>query len=237
MRSTAETVSLSAEAYEVVRDRIARGELVLGQAISRRRIAAELGMSFLPVTQALLRLEFEGLIESRPRAGTRVRVPTREDVEGNYVVRTALETQAAILCSHAATSAERAELRRLAARVDALATKPDRSIYVKVHLKLHQRIAECARCEALCDVIDKTHAMALIWFCAVRKPLSRPEATRRHQELVDAILSGSEAAIIAAVRDHLAVGRRHTLELLEPYFRVHAAPGRRFARTTAPLRQ
>ena len=236
MRSTAETVSLSAEAYEVVRDRIARGELVLGQAISRRRIAAELGMSFLPVTQALLRLEFEGLIESRPRAGTRVRVPTRDDVEGNYIVREALETQAAILCSHAATSAERSELRRLAARVDALATKSNRSLYVKLHVQLHRRIAECARCEALCDVIDKTHAMALIWFCAVRKPLSGPEATRRHQELVDAILRGSEPAIIAAVRDHLAVGRRHTLEVLEPYFRVHAAPGRHFTRTTAPLR-
>ena len=49
-------------------------------------------MSFLPVTEALLRLEFEGLLESRPRAGTRVRVPTPADVEGNYVVRQALET-------------------------------------------------------------------------------------------------------------------------------------------------
>ena len=235
MRSTAETVSLSAEAYDVVRDRIARGELVLGQAISRRTLAAELGMSFLPVTEALLRLEFEGLIESRPRAGTRVRVPTREDVEGNYIVRQALETQAAILCSHAATPAERSELRRLAARVDALATKSDRSMYVKLHLKLHRRIAECARCDALCEAIDKTHAMALIWFCAVRKPLAGPEHTRRHQALVEAILSGAEAAIIAAVRDHLAVGRRHTLELLEPYFRAHNTPSRRFARTSAPF--
>jgi DNA-binding GntR family transcriptional regulator len=236
MRSTAETVSLSAEAYEVVRDRIARGELVLGQAISRRDLAAELGMSFLPVTEALLRLEFEGLIESRPRAGTRVRVPTREDVEGNYIVRQALETQAAILCSHAATPAERSELRHLAARVDALATKSDRSIYVKVHLTLHRRIAECARCEALCDVIDKTHAMALIWFCAVRRPLAGPEHTRRHQQLMDAILTGEEGDIIAAVRDHLAVGRRHTLELLEPYFRVHGAAASRFVRTRTPSR-
>src|SRR5262245_45649803 len=93
MRLTAETRSLSAEAYEVVRQRIARGELVLGQAISRRRPATELGMSFLPVTEALLRLEFEGLLESRPRAGTRVRVPTPADVEGNYIIRQALETQ------------------------------------------------------------------------------------------------------------------------------------------------
>ena len=36
-------------------------------------------MSFLPVSEALLRLEFEGMLESRPRAGTRVRIPTREE--------------------------------------------------------------------------------------------------------------------------------------------------------------
>src|SRR5689334_18811279 len=120
MREGAETTSLATEAYDVVRQRIARGELVLGQPVSRRQLASELGMSFLPVTQALLRLEFEGLLESRPRAGTRVRIPTPDDVAGNYVVRQALETQAAILCAELATAAERTELRRLAARVDAL---------------------------------------------------------------------------------------------------------------------
>jgi len=80
MKDYGETPSLAAEAYNVVRQRILRGELVLGQAISRRKLAAELGMSFLPVSEALLRLEVEGLLESRPRAGTRVRIPSREDV-------------------------------------------------------------------------------------------------------------------------------------------------------------
>ena len=179
MRATAETASLAAEAYNVVRQRIARGELVLGQAVSRRQIAAELGMSFLPVTEALLRLEFEGLLESRPRAGTRVRIPSQQDVEGNYVVRQALETQAAILFSQVATAAERSELRRLATRVDGLSMKSDRSMYVTLHLKLHQRIAECARCEALSEAIGRTHAMAMIWFCVMRKP-SPDDSPRRH---------------------------------------------------------
>src|SRR5438132_846595 len=80
MRETAAPASLAGEAYEFVKQRILRGHLPLGQVISRRKIAAELGMSFLPVSEALLRLEFEGLLESRPRAGTRVRIPSREDV-------------------------------------------------------------------------------------------------------------------------------------------------------------
>ena len=227
MRASAETASLAAEAYNVVRQRIARGELVLGQAVSRRHLAAELGMSFLPVTEAMQRLEFEGLLESRPRAGTRVRIPSQQDVEGNYVVRQALETQAAILFSQVATAAERSELRRLAARVDALSMKSDRSMYVTLHLKLHQRIAECARCAALSEVIERTHAMAMIWFCVMRKP-SPDDSPRRHQHLVDEILSGDEMRISTAVREHLAVGKRHTVDVLGPYFKTNSL---RFSRT------
>src|SRR5436189_6447021 len=110
MREGAVPASLAAEAYTFVKQRILRGELVLGQAISRRKLAAELGMSFLPVSEALLRLEVEGLLESRPRAGTRVRIPSREDVMGHFTVREALEVQAAMLFTRAATAAERGEL-------------------------------------------------------------------------------------------------------------------------------
>ena len=157
-----QTPSLAAEAYNVVRQRILRGELVLGQAISRRKLAAELGMSFLPVSEALLRLEVEGLLESRPRAGTRVRIPSREDVMGHFTVREALEVQAAMLFTRAATAAERGELRKLAARVDAVAVQPDRTLYTVLHHKLHRRIAECARCPMLCEAIEKTHALEVL---------------------------------------------------------------------------
>src|SRR5580698_8856827 len=106
MKGTRESGSLAGEAYVIVRERILRGELPIGQAISRRKLAVELGMSFLPVSEALLRLEHEGLLESRPRAGTRVRVPTRADVQGQYIVREALEAQAAMLFAVRATPDE-----------------------------------------------------------------------------------------------------------------------------------
>src|SRR5881628_3701483 len=125
MKEPVAPVSLAAEAYEFVKQRILRGELPMGQVISRRKIAAELGMSFLPVSEALLRLEHEGLLESRPRAGTRVRVPTRLDVQGHYVVREALESQAALLFAGHATRDERSELMKLAQRVDALSTQTE----------------------------------------------------------------------------------------------------------------
>ena len=91
------TVSLSEQAYSVIRDRILKGEIALGAPLSRRRLAAELGMSLLPVSEALQALESDGLVESRPRVGTRVCFPTVEEIRERYQVREALESQAARL--------------------------------------------------------------------------------------------------------------------------------------------
>src|SRR6476620_11010785 len=127
----ATTSTLANAAYGIVRRRLLRGQLSLGQAVSRRKLAAELGMSFLPVSEALIRLENEGLLESRPRSGTRVKVPTRQDVEGHYIVREALEVQAAMLFAERAERDERSELLKLAKRVDSLSVQPngDRFVY------------------------------------------------------------------------------------------------------------
>ena len=235
MRESAEASSLAAEAYAIVRQRILRGELILGQVISRRKLAAELGMSFLPVSEALLRLEFEGLLESRPRAGTRVRIPSPEDVTGHYVVREALEVQAAMLFCQVATPGEQAELRKLAARVDALSMQPDRMLYLGLHQKLHRRVAECTRCDSLCDAIEKTHALASIWFCVMRTP-SEEDSPRRHQDLLEALTSGDTGRAAAAMREHIHVGMQHVMEVLEPYFRLRKANGRTFYRSEKKLK-
>src|SRR5438093_858935 len=230
MKDFSETSSLAAEAYNVVRQRILRGELGLGQPISRRKLAAELGMSFLPVSEALLRLEVEGLLESRPRAGTRVRIPTDQDVRGHFVVREALEVQAAVLFATVATAAEKRELKKLAARVDALASRPDRTLYTVLHHKLHRRIGECTRCPMLSDVIEKTHALASIWFSLLRQP-APTDPPRRHQELVNALSKGRPASAAEAMREHIAVGLDRTLEVLQPYFKIRKRAGQTFFRS------
>jgi DNA-binding GntR family transcriptional regulator len=230
MKRHAEPPSLAAEAYTVVRDRIFRGELVLGQSVSRRKLAAELGMSFLPVSEALLRLEVEGLLESRPRAGTRVRIPSREEVRGLFVVREALEGQAAMLFTQVATASDRSQLKKFAARVDAVAAQPDRTLYTILHHKLHRRIAECARCAMLSDAIEKAHAVASIWFYLLQKP-APDHPTRRHQDLVDVLVTGRPDEAAEAMRQHIAIGLEHTLEVLTPYFKLRKDNGETFFRS------
>jgi len=235
MRESAGAASLAGEAYEFVKQRILRGDLTMGQVISRRKIAAELGMSFLPVSEALLRLEFEGLLESRPRAGTRVRIPSREDVRGHYIVREALEVQAAMLFAAVATDEDREELQKLAARVDAMSLK-EQSLYLPAHEKLHRRIAEGARCPALSLAIEKTHALASTWFCVARTH-SDGNPRRPHSELMDVLVAGDPVKAAEAMRAHVNQGMENTMKRLRPYFRMRKACGKTFFRSEKRQKQ
>ncbi len=231
MRTPSESSSLAGEAYAVIRDRIMRGEVAIGQVISRRKIAAELGMSFLPVSEAFLRLEFEGLLESRPRAGTRVRIPNEQDVRGQYVVREGLEVQAAKLFAEVATAEEKAELQRMAVRVDALSAQPeaDRSVYVNLHEKLHRKIWEYARCPALLSAMEKTCALSSIWFCIDR--FYQSASVRRHQDLMESLVTGNVDIAAQGMRFHILTSRDRMLKALEPYFRMSESQGQTYSRS------
>lgn len=227
---SASNASLAGEAYAFVRRRIVRGEMAIGQSVSRRKLAAELGMSFLPVSEALLRLEFEGMLESRPRAGTRVRIPTREDVLGHYLVREILEAEAARRFAEHASQPERAGLLKMAAKVDALSAKKDRGPYLALHHRLHSRIAECARCDALSTVIEQTCALSSTWFCLLPRSVVAP-ATHRHRDLAKALTTLPPDRAAAFMREHVRYSEREALERLQPYFRIKKAHGRTFFRS------
>ncbi len=230
------TDSLAGEAYVVLRERILRGELAIGTVISRRKLATELGMSIVPVSEAFQRLEFEGLVESRPRAGTRVKIPTEDDVRGHYVVRSALEAEAARLFAEVATAPQRLDLQKLALRVDTLAGQAggNRFTYLSVHEKLHRRIAEGSRCERLVDAIEKNHVLALTWLCSAR-PVGTGRSPRKHQDLIAVVIAGTPVEAAEAMRLHIQSALKNTLVRLEPYFRQREADGTTYTRNSSAL--
>jgi len=233
-QSGAQQSSLAAEAYTIIRERILRGEVAVGQVISRRRVATELAMSLLPVSEAFLQLEFEGLLESRPRAGTRVRIPRRADVEGHYVVREALEVQAARLYARFSSADERSAMMKLAARVDTMAAQPEteRALYLSLHEKLHHQIAEYGRCPALCEAIEKTCALSSIWLCTGRDFSDSHSGPRRHQELMEALGKGDPEEAAEVMRCHIASSRDSMLQRLEPYFQLGSSSGQVYTRSS-----
>lgn len=64
--------SLRERVYLSLRDALVAGELIPGQRLRDQELAARLGVSRTPVREALQRLEDEGLVETAPRAMTRV---------------------------------------------------------------------------------------------------------------------------------------------------------------------
>ncbi|MEO8373149.1 MAG: GntR family transcriptional regulator [Candidatus Solibacter sp.] len=205
--------SLAEKAYLVIREQILRGQLPLGCGLSRRALAAELGMSMAPVSEALQRLASEGLVESRPRVGTLVRVPTEKQVREHYIVREALESQSARLFAAKASLRERQEVQRMAETMDALFEQcvgSQRSAELVFaaqshHFALHTRIAHCTGCEALWIAIEKSEVLAFNWLydVAARRP---PLPAGFHRDLVEVLSKGDVEAADRAMRAHVQYG-------------------------------
>lgn len=209
----AQRVSLSEQAYHNIRERILKGSIALGAPLSRRRLAAELGMSLLPVAEALQALEADGLVESRPRVGTRVCLPTVEEIRDRYEVREALESQAARLYAVRATAKQKLEMERRAEHLDAMFNRTggsgeDRDFLYAVHndhMEFHLRIAEFGRCPVLRRMIEKNHVLIFNWLFDVAA--SRPPLPARfHSDLIEALNAGDVETADRAMRTHVQFG-------------------------------
>lgn len=111
VRPAATRASLSAVAYQALRARLRSGEVAPGDRLVDLEIAAELGMSRMPVREALLQLVGEGVLVSTAR-GYRIPTLSRADVREVFELRRLLEPRAASL---AARDLTRAGVKRLAA--------------------------------------------------------------------------------------------------------------------------
>ena len=156
-------VSFSERAYLAIRERILRGELALGEPLSRRSLGDAMGMSVLPVNEALQRLEADRLVESRPRAGTRVRLPSQRDIEESYIVREALEDESARLFTRYGELSRAAELvqkrapRCFVQPAGERESDPEFQYLVHSdHAKFHMFIAESTECELLYRLMKAT---------------------------------------------------------------------------------
>lgn len=218
--------SLTEHVYTTIRNRILRGELGFGAPLSRRAIAEEMGVSIVPVGDALQRLESDGIVESRPRVGTRVRIPTARSIRGHYVLREALESQAARIFSEKASPEERDEIMRSAHQLDALylltppedAAMADRLFDVHLfHMRFHMRIAECTGCDELCQAVERNQVLIFNWLYDTALEGQAPPPGW-HSELAQVLTGHDAEAADAAMRRHTRYRMEEILLRMEPYF-------------------
>ena len=87
--------SVADQVYEVLRERIASGEIERGSRLHQEDLAKEFGVSRTPVREALRRLAAEGLVDLFANRGARVATATDEQLRSSYETRLVVEPGAA----------------------------------------------------------------------------------------------------------------------------------------------
>ncbi len=145
------------EAYDRLLHCLLSGELKPGDSLDRRGVARLLGMSTAPVHEAMLQLQHEGLLETLPRRGTRIRPVGHEDVRGQLILREALESHALALARLNATDLE--ELLPLAHKADAA-----RTLFSSAAAEVDFHVALVARAECAALLLEYRRIMQLGFF-------------------------------------------------------------------------
>jgi DNA-binding GntR family transcriptional regulator len=83
--------TIAGQAAQAIRQRILSGELQPSQPLRQEAIAADLGISRIPVREALLLLEAEGLVRIVPHKGAVVAAFSAADMEELFSLRLLLE--------------------------------------------------------------------------------------------------------------------------------------------------
>jgi DNA-binding GntR family transcriptional regulator len=93
---------LTAEVADTIREMILTGQLEPGSRFTQQELARALGVSTMPVREALLRLTHDGLIAASPNRSYRVERMTRADIQDIYWMHSMLAAElAARACANA----------------------------------------------------------------------------------------------------------------------------------------
>ena len=203
---SSETFStLAGRVYDTLRRDITEGRLAPGTRLVRRSIAARLHVSPVPVTEALFRLESDGLVESAPMYGARVVAMSEETALDDLVLREALECQAARECAASASADDLAHLATLAKRIDAVmraGADPYDAAHDGEHGAFHLAIARASRHAGLAKELQRLwfrRHMHRAWVNATRHGIP----ARWHQNLVAALATRDPAKAGAHMRYHV----------------------------------
>ena len=104
--------TLRSEITNLLRELILNGDLHSGERLKEVEIAEQLGVSRMPVREALFALESEGLLRQEPRKGLTVVEYTEADIKEYYTIREALEVCAIKIVIDKISKQELAELNK-----------------------------------------------------------------------------------------------------------------------------
>jgi DNA-binding GntR family transcriptional regulator len=191
--------SLKDQSTELLRSHIISGRIPPGTKLAERELADLLGISRMPARDALMDLEREGLVVSRPN-GRYVIELNREDVEQLFQVRLVLERMAVSEAAANHTPENCAALQANLARMADAIAREDRDAYVRSDLEAHQLIWQQANNPYLLKLLGSIVGPIFMFIASHTEFQPKWQETHQmHEDLADAICAGDAARAVCSI--------------------------------------
>lgn len=208
--------TLSAQVHERIRDAILRRMLKPGARIDQNQLADNLGVSIVPVREALKRLEVEGLVSIVPRRGAFVTEISLAHLDDLYYVRALIEGEAVFQAVPRLRSDDFTVMGAMIEQMQAMTDANDVTGYITLNRKFHTHIY---------GALNNQHLMQIIQNLLDRSELYRYRymyTTRdvavvhqEHRAILDACLRRDPAAARDAAIQHIQHAQRAIHEYVE----------------------
>lgn len=193
----------TARVVEVLRNAIVMHAFEPGAPLDKARLCEKLGVSRFPVSEALARLQDQGLVEIQPQRGTTVSLIRLADARENMFLRRALETEAVRTLAASIDAAILAELKaNLAAQEKAVAAG-DKPGFHKLDLAFHEILLTALGFPRVRAAVESAKlALDRVRFL-LASPLRRAQTVAEHERIVAALAERDGTAAARAMGDHL----------------------------------
>lgn len=213
-------IPLKDQAYEVIKHQIITCRFAPGEKLNEAQVAERLGLSRMPVHNALARLRLEGLVTIRPRKGIEVRPIDPEELLQIIDARLVNECRCAELAAQQVTAAELAAMGDVLRRSETALARRDTEAMMLLDREFHDLIARASRSAIFCDILRNLHDRAVrFWFISLNEADHQVEVLEEHEAIHRALAARDPAAAAQAMARHIDAFRRNVLLL------VGATPG------------
>jgi GntR family transcriptional regulator, gluconate operon transcriptional repressor len=181
-------------------------QLKPGEHLRERRLADRLGVSRVPVREAIIRLAHEGLVRGEPRRGAFVIGMSVADIRELYDVRALLEVRGARLAAEARSPASADKLEQIIEEFGRDAAPRDSEALAEIDIAFHRAVMEASQNRRLVSTWEQMSGIiqTLLMLTNERSNLSR--ILSAHGPLVTAIASGDAERAETATLEYLANG-------------------------------
>jgi DNA-binding GntR family transcriptional regulator len=197
--------SLGKTVAEQLRRLILTGQHKPGERLVEDKLSAELGVSRVPIREALRTLAAEGLVDLPPRRGASVAQLSPAIAHDLVEVRATLEGLNARLAARHHEPAIVTELQQVLTEGNAAAQSGNVDDLVRLNGAFHDKLAQAGRNSILWDIMRTLRERTSLVFAANTNRRSR-EDWEEHSRILAAVIDGDEelAALLATRHVHQA---------------------------------